>query len=58
MEYTESEKKTFIISSNFEFEVEADTEEEAVESVMDAIADPSNIYLEVVEKKEEASNEG
>ena len=57
MEYTESEKKTFIISSNFEFEVEADTEEEAVESVMDAIADPS-IYLEVVEKKKEASNEG
>ncbi len=58
MEYTESDKKIFIITSNFEFEVEADNEEEAVDYVMDAISDPSNIYLEVVEKKKEAKDEG
>ena len=58
MEYTESEKKTFIITSNFEFEVEADTEEEAVDHVMDAIADPQSIYLEVLEKKKEVKDEG
>ena len=44
--------KTFIITGEFEFEIEAQTKEEAVEKVQDNLADLNNICHEVQEEKE------
>ena len=43
--------KTFIISGSFEFEVEAETEQEAIEEVQDNLVDLNNICYEVEVKK-------
>tara|TARA_R110000744_G_scaffold141986_2_gene253496 strand:- start:204 stop:374 length:171 start_codon:yes stop_codon:yes gene_type:complete len=48
----ERSMKTFIITGEFEFEIEAQTKEEAVEKVQDNLADLNNICHEVQEEKE------
>ena len=39
--------KTFIITGSFEYEIEAETEQEAIENVQDNLADINNISHEV-----------
>ena len=41
--------KTFKIIGSFEFEIEAETEQEAIENVQDNLADLNNILHEVEE---------
>jgi len=43
--------KTFIITGEFEYEIDAETKEEAVEKVQDNLADLNNICHEVQEVK-------
>ena len=43
--------KTFIITGSFEFEVEAETEQEAIEEVQDNLLDLNKICYEAEVKK-------
>ena len=45
--------KTFKIIGDFEFEIEAETSEEAVEKVQDNLADLNNICYEVEENEDD-----
>ena len=45
--------KTFKITGDFEFEIEAETSEEAVEKVQDYLADLNNICYEIEESEDE-----
>ena len=45
--------KTFKITGEFEYEIEAETEQEAIEEVQDNLADLNNICHEIKEKGNE-----
>ena len=45
--------KNFIIKGEFEFDVEANTEEEALEMVAAILADLNNITYEIKEREDE-----
>jgi len=45
--------KKFKITGEFEFEIEAETSEEAVEKVQDNLADLNNVCYEVEETEDE-----
>jgi len=44
-------RKTYKITGSFEYEIEAETEQEAIEEVQDNLVDLNNICYEVEVKK-------